>query len=131
MAALALVVACSSLLLSAARAGTALPKTFTGSLSGSETEAPWSYGTGKFTGYRAIFTFAKLAFGQGAHGPYTLLSGTLKFKGFEESLSAPTGGAPGIPKGSCTAHYTFQLVKGKPFSGNLGSFSQTGKSLAP
>jgi hypothetical protein len=126
MAALVLVAACSSLLLSAARAGTALPKNFTGSLSGSETEAPWAYGTGKFTGYRATFTFTKLVFGQGAQGPYTLLSGALKFKGFVESLSAPTGGAPGIPKGNCTAHYTFQLVKGKPFSGDLGSFSQTG-----
>jgi len=126
MAALVLVAAFSSMLLSAARAGTTLPKTFTGSLTGSETEAPWSQGTGKFTGYRATFTFTKLVFGQGAQGPYTLLSGMLKFKGFVESLSAPTGGAPNAPIGNCTAHYTFQLVKGKPFSGDLGSFSQTG-----
>jgi hypothetical protein len=126
MVALVVVAACSSLLLSGARAGTTLPKTFTGSLSGSETQAPWAYGTGKFTGYRAIFAFTKLVFGPGAQGPYTLLSGTLKFKGFVESLSAPTGGAPKVPRGTCRAHYTFQLVKGKPFSGDLGSFSQTG-----
>ncbi len=125
LAALVPVAACSVLLVSAAGAMT-LPKNFAGSLSGSETEAPWAYGTGNFTGYHATFTFTKLVFGPGAQGPYTLLSGTLKFNGFVESLSAPTGGAPGIPKGNCTAHYTFQLVKGKPFSGDLGSFSQTG-----
>jgi hypothetical protein len=126
VAALVLVGACHLLLLSGARAGTVLPKSFTGSLSGSETEAPWSYGTGRFTGYHATFAFTKLVFGQGAQGPYTLLSGALKFKGFVESLRAPTGGAPGVPKGICTAHYTFQLVKGKPFSGDLGGFSETG-----
>jgi hypothetical protein len=126
MAALVVAASSSMLLLAGARAGTVLPKNFTGSLNGSETQAPWSYGTGKFTGYRAIFSFTKLVFGPGAQGPYTLLSGTLKFEGFVESLNAPTGGLPDVPKGTCTAHYTFQLVKGKPFSGDLGSFSQTG-----
>lgn len=125
MAALVVVAACSSLLLSAARAGTTLPKTFTGSLSGSETQAPWSYGTGKFTGYRATFTFTKLVFGQGPQGPYTLLSGSLKFNGFVESLTAPTGGGA-VQGGTCFATYTFGRVEGKAFSGDLGSFSQTG-----
>jgi hypothetical protein len=121
--ALAPVVACSSLLLSAAHAGTALPKTFTGSLSGSEKQAPWSFGTGHFTGYSAKFTITKLVFGSGAQGPYTLLSGTLKFNDFVESLKAPTGGGPAATIGTCRARYTFRRIGA--VSGDLGSFSQT------
>jgi hypothetical protein len=127
MAALVLVAACSSLFVSTTRAGNTLPKTFTGSLSGSETQARWSDDTGHFSGYHTTFTFSKLVFGEGAQGPWTLLSGTLKFKGFQESLTAPTGGGVAATPGTCKARYTFRRVGANAFSGDLGSFSQTGR----
>lgn len=101
--------------------GVSLPKTFSGSVAVTVHEARWKVGPATLSGFDVTYRFNKLLFGPGADGPYTLLSGQLASSGFRETEVAPVAHAH-----ACTATYTFFLAHPKPFSGDLGGFSQDG-----
>ena len=101
-----------------------LPKRFEGSLRDVESQSPWTISSAKFSGYEVTFTFTNLVFGPGPQGPYTLLKGLVRMSvNFHETQTAPAGS-----DGTCTAIYEFSLNNASPFSGDLGGFSQTGRT---